>query len=559
MGSSNRELGEALSLLAGQGSWRSWRRLLPLGLSTALVALAVFCGQLVLSVRGIRMEVSEHVAAIVDLQGRRDRISELVHAAPDANDRHALAAAILDEVAEIDGSEALLAAVESWRHTTPAASRGATRRLARAGEDFEQTISKRVRARRQLVGALSSDLGAKWDDLYLLAAFCVVAGGAFSFVLVRLVRQADRLELNTRAQRKLIETAQSVIFVVTADGRKAYVNEASRRLYGYAPEELIGQPITKVLDPERIDQEMEVLSGILEGESIFDYETVCIHKSGRKVPVLYNATAIRDARGHAVGCLGTATDLTESKSVQQQLLRHERQEALGVMASGVAHDFNNLLTVILGLAERETEERPDAKRVSSIQDAADRARRMVARLLVFSEQRQCARTRLDLGATVTRMEGLLESILAGKGGLDIRVPAEPIAAEADWSQVEQVVMNLVLNARDAIEIGGSVTVTVGERQVDPVRATELGIEPGTWACIAVQDDGCGMDSPTLARAFEPFFTTKERGHGTGLGLATVQGIVQQHGGIVDPRSRPDHGTEFAVLLPKLAVESPIPG
>ena len=295
----------------------------------------------------------------------------------------------------------------------------------------------------------------------------------------------------------------------------------------------------------------------MRGESIFNYETTCIHKSGRKIPMLYNATIIRDARGKPLGCIGTGADISELKSMQQQLIRNERQHALGTLASGVAHDFSNLLTVILGKAERELGERPDARRVEVIRDTAERARRIVERLLIFSEQRSSARTRLDLGAAVARMEGFLESLLGDQGALRVQLPAEEVAVDADWSQVEQVVLNLVLNAREAAHAGGEVRIDVRRVEIDAVRARELGIEPGAWGCLEVSDDGAGMDTDTLDRAFEPFFTTRERGQGTGLGLATVQGIVQQHGGVVHAESRVGEGTVMTVLLPLSVLESAI--
>jgi len=560
VGTSRRELGEALSLLADCGRRPARRRVFTWGLGACWLVLAAFCVHVVLTVRGLRGDVAERVAWISDAEGGRGAarraVLDAVHAEPDA-DRVAIAAGIERELRPGANAGELRAAAVAWRDADAAGVDAAPERLARASAAYDDAIALAVQAVRADIAGRSRRLGELWDHLYLLAFACIGLGGAFTLVFARALRQREKLELGTRAQRKLIETVRSVLYVVSADGKIVFINEAARHVYGYAPEELIGRPFGDILDDAARGPGAGTFERVLRGDTVFNFESAVVHRTGRRVPVLCNAAALRDARGNVLGCIGTAADISELKSMQQQLVRNERQHALGTMASGVAHDFSNLLTVILGKAEREIGDRGPSRRLEAIRDTTERARRIVERLLVFSEQRSAARSRLGLAATLERMEGFLGGLVGERGAVVLRLPGREVFVDADWSQVEQVVMNLVLNARDAIAPGGEVIVGVNRIEVGGARARELGIEPGDWASLVVADDGAGMDGATLGRAFEPFFTTKERGQGTGLGLATVQGIVEQHGGVVSAESRAGEGTVVTVLLP-LSVPAPVP-
>jgi len=550
-------------MLVGRSTRSGTRRALPWLLVACWLGLAVYCTHLVLTVRALRNEVGSRAVWLIEADAARTAAHRAVHNAVSALPhtpaaaRTKLAAALELKLRGTVPTQALREATRAWRDAPPTERAEVTRLLAQAGQEYDEAVAAAIRAMRAEIAPRSVKLGELWDHLYLLVAVCLAIGGAFSWVFARSMRQRDRLEMGTRAQRKLIETVRSVIFVVSAEGKKVFVNEASHHVYGYSPEELIGRPFIELIDPKLRERDLAAFAGVMQGESVFNYETTCIHKSGRKIPMLYNATIIRDARGNPLGCIGTAADISDLKSMQQQLIRNERQHALGTLASGVAHDFSNLLTVILGKAEGELTERPGTRRLVAIRDTAERARRIVERLLVFSVQRTSSRSRLDLSAAVERMSGFLESLLGDHGKLLIQLPGEGVEVDADWSQFEQVVMNLVINARDAVAPDGEVRVRVMRATIDETRARELGMEPGCWGCLEVADDGSGMDTDTLGRAFEPFFTTKERGQGTGLGLATVQGIVQQHGGIVQAESRADEGTVMTVLLPLSVLQSPV--
>jgi len=402
-----------------------------------------------------------------------------------------------------------------------------------------------------------------WHGVQLaaLALTGLAAGGGMALMLVRTRSKADRIEMTARGLRTIIETAQEVIWVVDAEGTNVFLNEASREVYGYAPEELIGKASALLLDPENAERDAAALGRTLSGESVYNYETTAIRKDGSRIPILCNASALRDATGHIIGSMGTAADISKLKSMQHQLLRNERQQALGTLASGVVHDFNNLLTVILGQAERarEDEGMPEkaAHRVAAIEEAAQRARRMVERLLIFTGTATASRTRIDLAAAVLRMESFLADLLGERGSLAIVAMDATVPVTADWGQIEQIVMNLVLNARDAIDDDGRVRLRIQRDEVTKARAVQRGIERGSWARLEVSDNGKGMDRSTRERAFEPFFTTKASGHGTGLGLAGVQGIVQQHDGAIHVESEPGQGTSMTVLLPLASETVPV--
>ncbi len=269
----------------------------------------------------------------------------------------------------------------------------------------------------------------------------------------------------------------------------------------------------------------------------------------------------RDADGRALRMIGNHEDVTEERRLRAEKERLERRaerahrlEAIGALAGGVAHDFNNQLTAInasAGLAlETLADDDPAREDVEAVLEAGRHAAELTRQLLAFGSRQVMEPRPLDLDGVVTGMQRMLRRVI----GEDIRIVSElhgdlgPVIA--DPAQVEQILVNLAINARDAMERGGTLTIRTGERELDeahPWRRPEM--SPGTYAELAVIDDGAGMDDETVARIFEPFFTTKELGRGTGLGLATVYGIVRQSGGHVEVRSRPGEGTTFQILLP----------
>jgi signal transduction histidine kinase len=257
--------------------------------------------------------------------------------------------------------------------------------------------------------------------------------------------------------------------------------------------------------------------------------------------------------GRSVGRVWSFRDVTERQRLAQRIARLEKMEAVARFASGVAHDFNNLLTIVRSYADLLMYQLgSDESRMADLQQikrATERAASLARQLLLFSRRSPQAPRRLRVAAFLLELRPMLERLLAPGVALSLHPGPETLEVVADAEQMERVMINLVVNAGDAIVGPGSITIDVETNQLDQRAADAANVQPGTFAVIAVNDTGSGMSPDTLAHVFEPFFTTKPPGHGTGLGLATVFGIIRQAGGQVDVESAPQRGTTFRILLP----------
>jgi two-component system, cell cycle sensor histidine kinase and response regulator CckA len=277
-----------------------------------------------------------------------------------------------------------------------------------------------------------------------------------------------------------------------------------------------------------------------------------------------HAEPLRGADGEVQGAVCMALDVTDRKQLEEQFRQAQKMEAVGRLAGGIAHDFNNLLMVIQGYADLMTDRLPEGdalrRNAEQIQMAAQRATSLTRQLLAFSRKQMLAPKVLNIQSVVVDMEKILRRLIGEDVELQTSAAADLGLVKADRSQLEQVIMNLAVNARDAMPKGGRLTIETANVELDAsFGETPAVVVPGKYVLLAVTDNGSGMDAETQAHIFEPFFTTKEKGKGTGLGLATVYGIVKQSGGYVWVYSEMGRGTAFKIYLPRIEEENPPAG
>jgi len=334
-----------------------------------------------------------------------------------------------------------------------------------------------------------------------------------------------------------------------------HANQAAATLFGYDQQELssarLGELAPEIID--RLERAGEADSGT--------QETCCGTRDGRTVPVEATITQVR-LEGRAFRC-AFLRDISERRQLEEQLREAHKMEAVGRMVDGVAHDFNNLLTAIMiysGLLVRQmTSQSPLRRHAEQINLAAERGKQLIGQLLDFSRRHPPESKAISLSDLVEGMREMLQRLLGEHIDLTVRCPSAIGVVHADPAQIEQVIMNLALNGRDAMPEGGKLRIEIAEVKVDENYArARPGLAAGPYVRLSVRDSGCGMDEASRSHAFEPFFTTKERGRGTGLGLSTVYGIVRQNGGHVDIDSQPGQGTTVSILLPRVA-DSAEPG
>jgi PAS domain S-box-containing protein len=392
--------------------------------------------------------------------------------------------------------------------------------------------------------ALSDDQGRPCHFL------CVTAD-----VTERRRAEAALRESNTLL-RAVTEGTTDAVYVKDRDGHYLTVNPALARLVGRPAEEVVGKTDAELLHPESAREVREHDHRIMELGQAQTYEQV-VTAAGATRTLLVTKGPYRDAEGQVAGVFGIARDVSERKALEGQLREAQKMEAVGRLAGGIAHDFNNLLTVILGYAELLLEQAPPGGEqhapLAEIRRAAERAAELTKQLLAFSRRQPAAPVVLDLNGVLRDLDEVLRR-LAGEGVRLVPRPAPGLwRVKADPAQLEQVLIHLATNARDAMPHGGELTVATDNATV-AAGAAPGGPPPGEYVRLTVRDTGVGMDEATLAHAFEPFFTTKEVGRGSGLGLATVYGIVRQCGGHVAAASEPGRGTTFTLHFP--AVPAP---
>jgi len=352
----------------------------------------------------------------------------------------------------------------------------------------------------------------------------------------------------------IIDSSEDAILSKDLNGVITSWNKGAEHIYGYSPEEVVGKHISLLTPSDRPDEITEILQKIARGESTEHYESVRVTKDGRQLSVSISVSPLRNAAGEIVGASAIARDITAQKRTEGQLRQSQKMEAIGRLAGGVAHDFNNILGIINACSEFLRDRIDPASEpsvyVENIKKAIERGRSLTKQMMAFSRTSAVQPRILDLNERLREISKLLRPLL----GDDIEiliVPRSPTAVvEMDPGQLDQIVVNLAVNARDAMPLGGKFILETGAVSFDEGFAEQQQeMAAGKYVLLAVSDTGSGMDEATVSRIFEPFFTTKEAGKGTGLGLATVYGIVKQSGGRTLVYSEPGHGTTFKIYLP----------
>ena len=438
-----------------------------------------------------------------------------------------------------------------------------------------------LRPRGRTIGALTvADRDARefaTDEIKLVQAFADQAAVAIdnAQLFAEQVRSEAALRRSERIYRLLAENMADVVTLFDLEMRQLYVSPSILRLRGYAPEESLRQSILERMTPVSAAAMTDVLREELAIEASGQgdprrFRTVQIelrHRDGSTVWVETTATFLRDDAGRPTGIIAVSRNIQDRKrteaalrDTEARLQQAERIEAIGRLTGGIAHDFNNLLTIILGRTAAILDSvGPDAPRrgdIELIEDTAERAAQLTKRLLAFSRKQVLRPQSLDLNAVVAGVAPMLQRLIGTEYSLITLLEPSLESVHADRTQLEQIIVNLVVNARDAMPRGGRIVLEAASVDVDEtLAAAHPGATAGPHIRLTVSDTGVGMTPEVLAQIFEPFFTTKEAGKGTGLGLATVYGIVQQHGGLIDVDSAPGAGTRVRIYL-KRAPEPP---
>jgi PAS domain S-box-containing protein len=358
--------------------------------------------------------------------------------------------------------------------------------------------------------------------------------------------------------RDLFDNASDLVCITTASGEFQYVNRAWNNRVGYSDAELKRLRFEDVVHPESLELYRAISRRVQEGETVDHVELVLLNSSGGAVILDGNLSSTSNDGGPA-RIRGIYRDITERKRVEEQLRRAERMQSAGRLAGGVAHEVNNMMTGVLGfshfLLKSLAADDPRRAEVQEIIKAGTRAADVTRQLLAFTRQQILRPEPLEVNAVLERMERLLRRSLGEEHQLVFSLSPDSGMIRADSAQFEQVLVNLLLNARDAMTGTGRVTIATSPVELDQVyaqRHSDITVPPGAYVLLAVSDTGCGMDSTIQSRIFEPFYTTKPTGQGTGLGLSTVYGIVKQSGGFIWVYSEVGQGTTFKIYLPRAA-------
>lgn len=373
-------------------------------------------------------------------------------------------------------------------------------------------------------------------------------------VNLRDVTEQKRTHESEARLAAIVESSDDAVISADLDGKIISWNPGAERLYGYTQAEALGKSPSFTTAPgESIEMDAIIRDATTAGVTAH-FETARIRKDGRKVLVSVGVSPIRDKDGKIIGAAGISRDVTEHRRLEDEFRQAQKMEAIGRLAGGIAHDFNNILTAISANAELAMADlpanHPVREDLAEIRRAGTRAAALTRQLLAFSRKQVLQPQTINLNTIVHSVEEMLHRVIGEDVTLVPDLTPNISFVRADPTQLEQVLMNLAVNARDAMPRGGRLTIATRNVETADKALLAEGMSPGSYVLLEVSDTGIGMDAKTRARIFEPFFTTKDPGKGTGLGLSTVYGIVRQSGGFITLESERDKGTSFKLYFPQ---------
>jgi len=396
-----------------------------------------------------------------------------------------------------------------------------------------------------------------WHRIIVFFLF-IVFGSHMQFTAGKRRQAEKKLNRSEEQYRTILQDLDDSYFEVDLAGNMTFFNDATCRTLGYTEDELMGMNNRSYMDKENAEKVSQAFSKIYTTgipSKGFDYEI--IKKDGSKRTIEIAVSLIKDSGGQRIGFKAICRDITERKTLEAQLHQSQKMEAIGTLAGGVAHDFNNLLTTILGYADFALssidKDNPLYGDIEEIKEAGNRAVSLTSQLLAFSRKQIIQPKILDLNEGIQEIEKMLRRLIGENIELHTTLESGLRMVHADPGQIDQVTMNLAVNARDAMPQGGKLIIETANVDLtsDYFRDRGLDDRQGPYVMLAVSDTGIGMDEETQAHIFEPFFTTKALGKGTGLGLSTVYGIVKQSGGFIWAYSEPGQGTAFKIYFPEV--------
>lgn len=374
----------------------------------------------------------------------------------------------------------------------------------------------------------------------------------------RVIHRTEALRRSEAQMRLITDTIPALIAYFDGSRTYRYANRGYCEWFNKSIEEVVGESIDEIIGKRALDSVKHHIAQALSGEQV-TYEYAMM-RNGAKVHARSTLVPEFNPEGLVVGCFVLSFDITEQKKLQAALIQAQKMEAIGQLSSGIAHDFNNLLAIIIGnlnLLIDQTAGQPTLRELAEpALDAGKRGAELVQRLLSFSRQQPLRPKIIDINHLIRDITPLLDRSLPSRIKLQINLIESDLIARIDAHQLENALLNMVVNARDAMPDGGNISIHTSTMNVTEHTSGEFDVQVGEYIRIDVVDNGVGMESEIVSRIFEPFFTTKDFGQGSGLGLAMIYGFVKQSGGGIMVQSEVDHGTSMSILLPKsdIAIE-----